>query len=94
MNVTKAAARGHMQNLIEFVYNIHTEFIFNMDEIGSEERTDRKPKKVFIPAVWAQETIDYTVKRGGRPVTAMITILMIGDVLSPLLVIHRRTIDH
>jgi hypothetical protein len=65
MNIIVAAARRHIQNMIDFVQNIHTELIFNMDEVGSEEWADRKPKKVFVPIVLAQETLHYAVKRGG-----------------------------
>jgi hypothetical protein len=54
---------------------------------------DRKPKKVFAPTVRAEKTVHCPVKRGGRRVNAIVTISMAGDVFTPLLVIHRRTID-
>jgi hypothetical protein len=66
MNVTKAAARQQVQNPIDFVQNIHMELIFNMDEVGSEEWADRKPKNIFAPTARAEETVYYAVKRGGR----------------------------
>jgi hypothetical protein len=59
MNVTKAAVRRHVQNLTDLVQNIHTELFFNIDEVGSEEWTDRKPNKVFLPTVRAEETVHY-----------------------------------
>jgi hypothetical protein len=94
MNVAKTAAQRHVKNLIDFVQNIHTEFVFKMDEVGSEEWADAKPKKAFVPTFRAEETIRCDVKRGGRRVTVIVTISMAGEVLTPLLVIHRRTIDH
>jgi hypothetical protein len=93
MNVTKAVARKHVQKLVDFVQNIHTELVFNLDEVGSEEWADRKPKKVFAPTVRAEKTVHHPVNRGGRRVSAIVTISMAGDVLTPLLIIHRRTID-
>jgi hypothetical protein len=55
---------------------------------------DREPNKVFVPTARAEEIVRYAVKCGGQRVTAIVTIWMAGDVLTPLLVIHRRTIDH
>jgi hypothetical protein len=94
INVTKVAARRRVQNLIEFVRNIHMALIFNIDEVESEEWAERKPKKVFVPAVRAEETVHHALKRGRRRVTAIVTISIAGDVLTPLLVIHRHIIDH
>jgi hypothetical protein len=93
MNVIKATARRHVQNLITFVQNIHAELCFKIDEVGSEEWADRKPKKIFVPTFRAEETVHSAVKRGEQRLNAIVTISMAGDVLAPLLVIHRGIIE-
>jgi hypothetical protein len=75
--------------VIDFVQDIHTELIFNMDEIGWEEWADRKLKKVFIPTVRPEKTVHHAVKRGGRRGTAIVTISMAGNGLTQVVVIDR-----
>jgi hypothetical protein len=64
-----------------------------VDKVRSEAWADGKPKKVFSPAIWAEEKFHYALKRGGRRVSPGVTISMAGDMLTPLYVIHWRTID-
>jgi hypothetical protein len=45
MRVTKEIARMHVANLINYVTDIPTELIFNIDEVGSQEWADRKARK-------------------------------------------------
>jgi hypothetical protein len=93
MNVIKAAARCHVQNLIVFVQNIHAELCFKMDEVGLEEWAGRKPKKIFVPTVRAEETVHSVMKCRGQRLNAIVAISMAGDVLAPLLVIRRGIVE-
>jgi hypothetical protein len=49
MTVTQEIARTHIANLVNDVHDIPTELVFNIDEVGSQEWADRKPRRVVIP---------------------------------------------
>lgn len=93
MNVSKEIASTHVQNLEQYVRDILTEFILLVDEVGSQERADRKKRNVIIPCQVREHRVEYAVSRKERCTSRIRTISMAGDVLMPLLVIHRRTID-
>jgi hypothetical protein len=45
-----------------------------MDEVGSEGRTDRKPKKAFVFTIRAQKKVHHALKRGGRRVSHLLFV--------------------
>jgi hypothetical protein len=49
MTIAKEIARTHVANLVNDVQDILTELVFNLDEVGSQEWADRKPRKIIIP---------------------------------------------
>jgi hypothetical protein len=93
MNVTQEIARRHVANLEQYVRDLPTELIFNLDEVGSQEWADRKPRSVIIPRQPRPVRIEYSVPRAEKRMSCIATISMAGDALMPLLVIHRKTID-
>jgi hypothetical protein len=93
MRVTKETARTHVRNLEQWVQGVPTELILNLDEVGVQEWADRKPRKVIIPHQAQAHRIEYIASRREKRISCITTISMAGDVLMPLLVIHRKTID-
>jgi hypothetical protein len=45
--------------VIRFVQNVHAEFVFNMDEVGSEELADRKAENPSALAVRAEKAVQF-----------------------------------
>jgi transposase len=93
MKVTKEVARAHIRNLEQWVQNIPTELILNLDEVGVQDWADRKTRKVIIRRQARPRRIEYAVTRKEKRISCIATISMAGDVVVPLLVIHRKTID-
>jgi hypothetical protein len=93
MTVTKEIARTHVANLVNYVQDTPTELVFNIDEVGSQEWADRKPRRVIVPHQERRQRIQYSVPRSQKRISCIAGISMAGDTLMPLLVIHRKTID-
>lgn len=44
LQVTPETIEAHFANLFEFVQGVQTDFVFNMDETGHQEWTDKQSK--------------------------------------------------
>ena len=93
LNVSKTTAKKHISNLLNYVNNIPTELILNLDEASSSDWQDKRSKKVIVPYGLSNERIEYAVERCSKKITICATISMAGDVLPPLIISHRKTID-
>jgi hypothetical protein len=93
MQVTKDIYKIHVRNLGRYVQNVPTELILNLDEVGSQEWSDRKKREVIIPHQHSPRRIEFSVPRKDKRISCITTISMAGDVLMPLRVIHRKTVD-
>jgi hypothetical protein len=93
MEVSKEIARTHIRNLEQYVKDVSTELILNVDEVGCQEWPDWKKRDMIIPHQKRPCRIEYAVSRKEKRITCITTISMAGDALMPLLVIDRRTID-
>jgi hypothetical protein len=93
MQVTKDMCKIHVRDLELYVQNVPTELILNLDEVGSQEWSGRKKRDVIIPHQPSPRRIEYSVPRKEKRISCIATILMAGDVLMPLLVIHRKSAD-
>jgi hypothetical protein len=63
MTITKEIARTLVANLVNSVQDIPTDLIFNVDEVGSQEWADRKPRRVIIPHQEQPQRIQDSVPR-------------------------------
>ena len=93
LNVSKTTAKKHISNLLNYVNNIPTELILNLDEASSSDWQDKRSKKVIVPFNINNERIEYAVERCSKKITICATISMAGDVLPPLIISNRVTID-
>jgi hypothetical protein len=93
MEISKEITRTHARNLERYVKDVSTELIFNLDEGGCQEWSDRKTRDAIIPLQKRPCGIEYAASRKEKCVSCITTVLMGGDALILLLVIHRKTID-
>ena len=93
LSVTKNTAKEHISNLLNYVNGIPTELILNLDEASSSDWEDRRSKKVIVPEYAKDRRIEFEVSRATKKITICSTISMAGDVLPPLIVSRRKTID-
>jgi hypothetical protein len=82
-----------LRNLEHHVHNTPTKGIRNVDEVGSPEWADRKKRSAVTAQQVLPGQVEYAVSCKENRISYIIFISMAGDVLMPLLVIHRRTID-
>jgi hypothetical protein len=83
----------HIRNLERYVQNLPTELILNLDEVGSQEWSDRKKRDIIIPHQPSLRRIEHSVPRKEKCISCIATISMAGDVLMPTLLIHRKMVD-
>jgi hypothetical protein len=93
MHVTKDMWKIHVQNLERYVQNVPTELILNLDEVSSQEWSDRRKREVIIRHQASPRRIEYSLLRKERHISCITTISTAGDVLMLLLVIHQKMVD-
>jgi hypothetical protein len=50
--------------LREYVHGMKAKLVFSLNEVGISEWEDRKPKKVVVPKIIAEETVHFLVSQG------------------------------
>ena len=93
LNLPIEYAEKHIQNLIDYLKDIPTELIFNVDEVGHQQWADRKKKKVVVSQTLPKNEVYYSIKRNEKRVSIVAAISMAGDTLVPMIISHRKTID-
>jgi hypothetical protein len=63
-----------------------SELVFNVDEVGSSESGDWKPRKVIASKVVAPDDIYHSVARRYRHVTLFACASAAGDALTPMII--------
>ena len=94
IRLTKEAALKHVKNLEKYVVGTPDELVFNLDEVGCQQWADKKTKHCLVPIECKGQRVEYEVQRNEKRITLIVTISMAGDVLTPLMVTHRKTIDN
>jgi hypothetical protein len=84
MEVSKQIARTHIRNLEQYLKDVSTELILNVDQVGYQELPDRKKHDVVIPHQARPCRIECAVFRKEKRITCITTISMAGDALMPL----------
>jgi hypothetical protein len=69
------------------------ELVFNVDEVDSQESAGRKKRDGIILHQVRPGLIEAAVCRSEKRISCITTISMTSDVLMPLLVIDRKTIN-
>jgi hypothetical protein len=63
-----------------------SELVFNLDEVGSSDWEDRKPKKVIAPQQISPDDLYHSVQWRYRHVTLLACVSAAGDVLTPMVI--------
>lgn len=86
MSVPRAYLKQHIINMHKHLEGRFSELTFNLDEVGSSEWEDRKPKKVFVDANLDSNHITHLVSRKIPHMTLLTCVSAAGDSLTPLLI--------
>jgi hypothetical protein len=63
-----------------------SEMVFNLDEMGSSDWDDRKPRKALAPVTVSAGDVFHCVSRQYRHVTLLACVSATGDALTPMIV--------
>lgn len=91
--IPKSEVSAHILNLMETLHNKYAELVFNVDEMGSSDWSDKKIKSVIVPSAFADIDVHYAVKRSSRKGTVVACISAAGDNLTPLIVQTNKKIN-
>jgi hypothetical protein len=63
-----------------------SEFVFNLDEVGSSEWEDRKPRKVIAPQEVSPEDVYHSAALRYSHVTLLACVSAAGDAFTPMVI--------
>jgi hypothetical protein len=86
MIVPQAHLEEHIQLAKLVIAGKFSELVFNLDEVGSSDWEDQKPKKVIVPRSVSPDDVYHSVSRRYRPVTLLACISAVGDALTPTII--------
>ena len=86
MSVPRANLKEHIANMHKYIDGRYSELVFNLDEVGTSEWEDRKPKKVFIDKSMDSDSITHSIFRRITHITILTCVSAAGDSLMPLLI--------
>jgi hypothetical protein len=72
---------GNMKNIVEGKFS---ELVFNLDEVGSSDWEDRKPRKVIAPRSVSPHDVFHPVSRKYRHLTLLACVSAAGTSLTPM----------
>ena len=80
----------HLENLI---HDIDDGFIYNIDETGFQDWTDRRDKRIIVPSDYELDSIPICVNRNSKRLTTVACINIDGSSLKPLIISERKTVE-
>lgn len=86
LSIPRDYLKEHINNMHKYVDGRLSELTFNLDEVGTSEWEDRKPKNVFIDNNLDSNHITYSVSRKVSHMTILTCVSAAGDALTPLLI--------
>jgi hypothetical protein len=78
--VLREQLEDHIENMKSVVAGKFAELVFNLDEVGSSDGEDWKPRKVIVPRTVSQDNIYHPVSRRYRHLT-LLTCVSAGGIL-------------
>jgi hypothetical protein len=82
--VPREQLENHIENMKSVVAGKFTELVFNLDEVGSSDWEDWKPRKVIVPRTVSQDNVYHSVSRRYRHLTLPACVSAGGDTLTPM----------
>jgi hypothetical protein len=83
MIVPRAHLEEHIRIARSLIAGIFSELVFNLDEVGSSDWEDRKPKKVIVPRSVSPDDVYHPVRPRYRHMTLLACVSAAGDALTP-----------
>jgi hypothetical protein len=84
MTVPRVYLEHHIATMKTHIVGKFSELIFNLDEVGSSEWDDRKPRKAIASQVVSPEDVYHSVARIYGHVTLLACVSATGDALTPM----------
>lgn len=84
--VPRAYLEQHIDNMKMIVQGKFSELVFNLDEVGSSDWEDQKPKKVIVPYSVKDEDVYHSVTRRYKHLTLLACVSAAGDALTPMVI--------
>ena len=85
MSVPRVQLKDHIINMHKYVDGRYSELVFNLDEVGTSEWEDRKPKRVFIDKLISSNSVTHSITRNITHMTLLTCVSDAGDSLTPFL---------
>jgi hypothetical protein len=85
LTVPRSQLEEHIQKMKVHVAGKSSELVFNLDELGPADWTDRKVRKVIVLAEVRKEDVHHAVSRRHCHVTLLACVSAAGDALTPML---------
>jgi hypothetical protein len=70
-----------------------SELVFNLDEVGSPDSEDRKPKKLFVPRSVSPDDTYHPVSHRYRHIALLACVSAAGNVLTPMVIVGSAILD-
>jgi hypothetical protein len=86
LTVPRDQLEAHIQTMKTLIDGHFSELVFNLDEVGSSEWEDRKPKKIIAPRSVPADQVFHSVARRYRHVTLLACVSAAGDALTPMII--------
>jgi hypothetical protein len=93
LDVTTEATLAFFQAAMQVTDGVPAHFVFNMDEMGHQDRADPTEKTCLVPAYHPTKQVHIPVSRTGKRITQMAPIAADGSVWKPEILIPRKTVD-
>jgi hypothetical protein len=84
--IPRAYLEAHIALMRTHVTGRFSEIVFNLDELGSSDWEDRKPRKVLAPVAVSAGEMFHSVSRRYRHVTLLACVSAAGDALTPMII--------
>jgi hypothetical protein len=84
LTVPREHLAAHIEHMRTIVMGKVAELVFNLDEVGSSDWEDRKPRKVLVPKMVSPDDVYHQVSRKYRHLTLLACVSAGGDALTPM----------
>jgi hypothetical protein len=84
----------HMDDLLEFIEDVHPQLLINIDESGLDQIKNNSIKKVIVSHSNIQKKRFYKSKRDAGHITFLCAIPSCGEFIRPMIIITRKSIDN
>jgi hypothetical protein len=81
------------KNMSPLLDEIPAAFIFNVDETGCNEWTDKRDVTVLVPSSYEEDEIDVPIDRHSKRSTLTACISADGGTMKPFIIVDRKTLD-